>query len=694
MKTALFLFAWIGTVAAQTPFTYESDAELVSAAQWGGDGAVDDVVVLDRATGVLRLGRWNGMSLEWEIAPGGVAAAEFMSVGNLGADPGQPMSVATGSAAWNRMEAFSPNTGERWSISGEHPLPTAMVALPLPSPGDTALDDFMIATVDDGISAYRNNGVFSAASAIGTASAGKLTSGNRVNSFSGPAAVFKADGTALEIRRWDGAALVTDASLTALDPSSRYTAGRFGGSGYHSYVIHIPGETSFVHVAQSGGGGGGGGGASFGPPATWPAGFPVGSTYAVSSQTAGSNDWLLLVSADGGVAQLLDFTISGGPVARQSFTAPPGTSFTAALSQPGGNFILLHGSGGRSSGWQRATFDGNAHTLSASLPMPAIRRSSAVATLFAYSAEPWVDSSAELLSLRRVGDWTVSAMPGSATFLNDLGVPSGLGSPASTPLPGLGAAFNLPSQVRADASLATLGPAINGARTAVVFTPPPGDYRQPEDAEGSPVPLKVTLTAEGRPAESIRFRIDGGAWQSYAPGASPPVLPALSASAMLEAFAELPGGTHSPVASGAYGIGATPPLATAPFVDENNDGIDDRWAEAMGVSSATEDRDGDGADAKAEHDAGTDPNDPNSHPGTLPGDPVLVITGFDPVGRIASLRLHGSPGVVHRVEWSADLGAGTWQPLGSDVMIPGQGFIDLEDHVPAVPRRFYRATCP
>jgi hypothetical protein len=690
MKTAFLLLAWAGALAAQTPFTYESATECMSAAQLDPNPSVDDVVVLDRATGVLRLGRWTGTTLEWEVAPGGVAPAEFMSVGNLAADPGQPMSVAVGSAAWNRVEVFTPATNERRSISGEHPLPTAMVALPLPSAGDTALDDFMIAATDEGLAAYRNNGSFTAPSSLGGAAAGKLTSGNRVSTFFGTAAVFKADGTALEIRRWDGAVLMTDATLTGLDADSRHTAGRFGGSGYSSYIVHVPGENSFLHVAQQSGGGG----APFDTPATWPADFPIGSAYALSSQIFTSNDWLLLVSVDGATAQLLDFTLGGGPVLRQAFTAPPGTSFTAALSQPGGNFILLNGSGGRSSGWQRAGFDGNAHTLSASLPMPAIRRTSAVATLFAYSAEPWVDPSAELLSLRRVGDWTVSAMPGSAAFLNDLGVPSGLGSPASTSLPGLGASFNLPSQVRADASLATLGPALNGTRPAVVFAPPPGDYRQPEDAGGLPVPLKVTLTAEGRPADSIRFRIDGGPWQSYAPDAAPPVAPALASSALLEAFAELPGGVHSAVARGQYAIGATSPLATAPFVDENNDGIDDRWAEAMGVSSATEDRDGDGADAKAEHDAGTDPNDPNSHPGTLPGDPVLVITGFDPLGRVASLRLHGRPGILHRVEWSADLGAGSWQPLGSDVMIPGQGFIDLEDHVAASPRRFYRATCP
>ncbi|MEI8312162.1 MAG: hypothetical protein WCH98_15530, partial [Verrucomicrobiota bacterium] len=82
MKTTfLILTILTGALAAQFPFTYESDTECVSAARLGYGYEMDDIVILDRATGILRLGIWDGFDMTWDTAPSGVSDAGFMSVG-------------------------------------------------------------------------------------------------------------------------------------------------------------------------------------------------------------------------------------------------------------------------------------------------------------------------------------------------------------------------------------------------------------------------------------------------------------------------------------------------------------------------------------------------------------------------------------------------------------------------------------
>ncbi len=690
MKTTCIILTLLaGELAARTPFTYESAIECVSAAQLDADPSVDDVVILDRSTGIFRLGFWNGTSMDWQVEPGGVSDAGFMCVGNPSNDPGQAMGIAVGSALWNRTEIFTPATQERSSITGLCPLPSAMVMMSLPSPGDSSLDDFIIASSDIPLTgtllgSYRNNGPATAPSNLSNSPAGILTSGNHVSSPLGPAAVFMADSSSLQIWRWDEPllAFVKDASLPGLDSASRYIAGRFGSSGFHNYITYVAGENSFHAVSQHAVGSE----FPFDTPASWPADLNIGSAYAIPSPLGTSGDWLMLVSLDGSTAELLDFSPEDGPALRESFTAPPGLQFTAAIAQPGGNFILLNGTGGHSTGWQRATYNGSTHDLSASQPLPGIRRSSAVATLFTYSAEPWVNPDAALLSLHRIGSWTTSTMAGGVGFLDDLGVPTGLANPGFASYFDPNGGFAVPSQVRTDVSLATLGTALNSTRIRVSFSPPPGKYKQPVTAANNPAPLAISINADDQASAVIHFRTNNGPWQTY----SATKMPSLAATGSLDAFAEIPNGGHSAVTHGNYIIGPLSPLESAAFVDANGDGIDDNWAKTFGVGGAGDDADGDGRTALQEYQDGTDPNDPNSNSGTEPSAPELVITSFDAISRIATLRLHGSPGHLHNIEWSPSLAPGSWLPLGSDFTMPVAGFIDAQDFVSSEAKRFYR----
>lgn len=101
----------------------------------------------------------------------------------------------------------------------------------------------------------------------------------------------------------------------------------------------------------------------------------------------------------------------------------------------------------------------------------------------------------------------------------------------------------------------------------------------------------------------------------------------------------------------------------------------------------------DGYTNKQEHDAQTDPGDPNSQPDPLPGQPVLLITSVSPSQGKVTLRLYGSTARMHRIEWSLSLTEASWQALGTDFVMPPEGFVDIEDSgIGTDQRRFYRAS--
>ncbi|MEI7955495.1 MAG: hypothetical protein WCJ66_10045, partial [Verrucomicrobiota bacterium] len=215
----------------------------------------------------------------------------------------------------------------------------------------------------------------------------------------------------------------------------------------------------------------------------------------------------------------------------------------------------------------------------------------------------------------------------------------------------------------------------------------------PTTTGGASAPLTIRIQTDEQTSPVIHFRINGGAWQTYSPDAVPPVVPSFTSSGNLEAFADDRfDGSYSPVVQGNYILGSLSALQTAAFVDANGDGIDDNWAKMFGVASAGDDVDGDGRTALQEYLDGTDPNDASSHTSAGAMAPVLVITSFDSVSQIATLRLNGTPGRLHNIEWSSSLAPGSWTPLGSDFTMPSVGFIVVEDSVSSAPRRFYRAT--
>lgn len=665
----LLLFLILTTAAhAQRLETSGTATEFVTSGAFDAAGSLDDIAVLDRATGVFRIGLWNGISMTWSSASSGIETPDFLTAGRL--DPaGTTMSLATGSALAQRLECLTPSTGKTFGIGSIGILPTAAVSLPTTGNLLVASSDIFTSGTTS-ISAYFYNG---STSLIGNLTAGILTMGNPVSQ----GAAFLANGNAFEV--WSPSPVVNRKASLAVAANTRYATGRFGPSGVDSFVLWVPGQTSFQHVAMNAGDIG------FNVPTVVNLGTAIGSLRAISSPSFTSDDWLLAISQDGTTARLYNFTPGSAPTLRQSFTAPVGLGFTTATAQGGGHFLLLNGSGGESSGWQRAAFNGTSHTLSANSPLPAIRPSTASPTVFLFDVEPWVNPSASLLSQRDISDWSTLISAGNVTGLTDFGAPTGLGSPLIRPASGIGMFFALPNQVSNTISIASLGATTAINNPVISFTPPPGVYPVTTDTTTAlPVPLTVTLGSST--ATSIRWRVTGGAWQTY----DAEKAPSFSSTTTLEAFAA--GASNEPagpVTRGTYQFGPLPSILPATPIDANRNGLSDEWEKTCGISDPADDADLDGFTNLQEYTAGTDPLDIHSVPSTVPST-FLELRVISSTKTQLNLRLIGTPMANYRIDGSATLAPGGWTNQVPAFQMPTSGYYDFTVPIAAGGKRFFR----
>ncbi len=604
MNRRLLLVALVAAapvVHSQRIVTVETATELVTPAAFDA-GPNDDLAVLDRASGVLRIGIWDGATLNWTATSASVEGADYLGVGNLELPPGAgAMSIAVGSALKSSLEVYTPATGQRFPLGGLGVLPTTFMVLPL---GGSALDDLLVgssgvAGTNTGLSGLLNNGAFTLPTLADRKVAGQLTAGSRVSQ----GAAFISDGTALEVWAKQGFPnMKRRARFPGLELGTRYAAGHFGAAAPDSFVLWIPGQDKFQHLSILADG------STFGPAATWNLEIAIGTLQVITSNTA--QDWMLAITPEGTTAVLYDFTPGSAPTIRQSFSAPAGTSFSAASVQGSGHFILLNGTGGRTTGWQRAAFDGTRHTLSANTLLPELKPSRSSPTVFLFTTEPWVDPEAALRSTRDLGDWTTAVVAGTASALTDLGAPAGLGSPIDLPVAGVGGYFPLPNQIASAISLASLGGSPSVIEPTITFTPPAGIYPAKRVPTNPSSTLTISLTTSS-PAE-IRWRVNAEAWQSYTIEHPP----ALTDDATLEAYAVDPNGAPlGPITRGRYRFGPPLPLEPAAFVDVNGNGLSDPWEKLHGLSDPSGDPDHDGFTNLQEFKAGTDPRDPLSVPG-------------------------------------------------------------------------------
>lgn len=730
MKTTLLLPAasalFLTAMPASASFTLETPDEFTAQGDFNGDGH-PDLAVLDRGTGLLRvLGSLSGVSFagagQWFTA---LDHADSLSLDKVDATR---YGVAIGSSAENRVVLAVPaadavvdvNFGAR-SFPGSVLLtgPGAMGAVvPLPQAAS-----FFVSTDlnDPPVPRQLSRFAFLSESGPSSTDSGNVSTGRTAGLRRGNTVPWQNRKALGFVVHHPGAAesafvLYTGASdprttateASGLPPDALWVQGDFADpAGSSAFLFYQRDTTTFTPRSAVAGDGGV---PVFSSAAPCDLGAPVHLLMAVEKDGA---DQLLALLDGGRRAVLYSYVMGREPSVRQSWNAPAGETFTQAAPLPGGSFLLLTGTGGRSLGWNRYDPDGNSmrRSMAGKFECGSLRRSHA--TVFYFDQEPFVSSSARLRRLTHQGDWTDigTTTPAQVLALTDGGAAAGLGSPVAyapdqSSLRAITNQFTRTATAgQAPISLATLSNTAGVVPASVGFDPPAGLYPPlkatvpaGQNNPGAPRPYQETFTVRLRNAagSGMVYRLSADeAWQVYRDGIE------LSDNAVIQAK---PAGSTTRIYTAAYTFG-TPAAASGNLTlpateDANGNGLPDAWEAAFAQYDPAADTDGDGQTALQEFRNGTDPRDRFS----VTPPPVVVPTPEFPL----ALQLHTEATAGNtqtlRLTWSTDLWNAqlqssndltTWTPVTHNITIEGTSIVHrtaLPGNVaPAPPpRRYYR----
>jgi hypothetical protein len=644
-----------------------------------------DLLVVDRASGTLRVGLVNGVGITWtEPAPTGAIDATSIAFGSFNYNYSTPKpALAVTAPMLNRVQLMFHANAEPQTASTMGVGPHTLLTL---RGGPEAPDGILL------VSSSLNNPPDPWRIAIQSLTAGGdqitdalLERGNEIdNDLHGFIARTPAAAVTDSFRLHQSGGLAEAwKTIVGITAGSDWATGQFTAtSSQRQYLFWVTGQAGlyvrgFDQLSS--------------PPA-----FDAGITHTLPQgidQLTVLDDTtpprLLIVFAGGTSAGVHDFDGVNSPVLAHSFTPEPGQTFRHALATSGGDFHLFSGAAGSFSSDTARRYrrqpDGS-YLADAPSSMSPLRGGNRRTNLLLYQGEPFVNEEAHIVSALSARDWTSapSGVPGmiqttAETFQSSL---SGLGQGQSISL-GASTQFAshaLPNQIAQDVSVIVYSPSIGMANPAFEYSPPPGRYRN-----GLGVRIVPTSTYG---INQIYYRTStSAAWQSWNPHFSAPI--EVTEDTVLQAYLDRYG-QRTPVITANYTLGSSP-AAPMTGTDANNNGLGDEWEDYFDLHDPNADSDGDGYTNKQEHDAQTDPGDPASHPNPAPGQPYLLITSVSPSTGVVGLRLYGTAGQLHRIEWSPSLESTSWQTLGSDFAMPTEGFIDQQDTGVSDTRRFYRA---
>jgi hypothetical protein len=616
MKRALFsLFCLAAAVSAQEPFVRETAQEFTTECELNGQ-ANPDFAIVDRATGAVRLGFATAPgTYTWVTHLTGITQVSAVAAGGL--QPGGADAISLTSRQWNRVE-FLTATGGR---SASDFISLDITAI---SPGNAGAEVLLMSPVLSATAEIRYLGNFN--QATGQLSSyfelPPLRSGNalRMSYSTGPTRLpsfIDEAAHALRLYSVSGVTITAQGVLNSLPPNARIAEFPLWDTTVAAaphLAVWAPGASTFqVSRITSP--------TAFTALTSVTAPFPLGSVQHVAN--IGPNfqtTILLLIAADGSQAATVTLPINLGPLTtRQTFTPVGGKPFTGAHVLASGAMTLLSGMNGRTDGTRHFTWNGSAHTAGVVGTVPPLSGTKATSNVYTFTGEPWVDPTATFTKSFKTQDWTVTASNNGGVLSvgarSDAGPLTGLGSASSPTVSGATAGhFAMPNQVRPDVSIATFGYDVGVPRETLTFQPPPGAYRALSEPGGPSIGFPISISrGPGRPTNDIVYRVNEGAWTLYDP-AKPPTL---TATGTLEAAGEDASGNIGLTAVGYYEIGNTAPLASAPIIDSNANGLSDAWEKAFNLTNPNADADGDGFTNGQEQAGGSDPRNPADMP-TLP----------------------------------------------------------------------------
>ena len=621
-----------GLRAHAAGWTHETSAELTTAGDFNGDG-VRDVVIVDRASGQLRLGYSAAGTPAWtDPQAGGLTGVTAISAGPLLATNRDALAVAAPPANRVLIHDLSSTSGVPAPAVVHPPSlgPQCVLAIEAGGASNTPHQDLFIGTsANNPASPYeldllRNQGgtnLFPLHTLPSVIS--KLVEANRTPLETGGADLVSAlvHGATDMLRVYAVATgtSVFQFALSGLAPTSHFVCGFLNpATNLATYVTYREGgNTLTAHpVLQP-------------TPTTFALGgsnvFALAYSMAAVHALEGTN-LLAVVQSDRQVVHLYHFTGVAAPTWRQGLAAPAGAAWTGLIPLGTGGFVALTGDPltGVSTSAQRYVLSGGvAAPDGGAQPLPALHAAGGRANVLVFSGEPFVTVAPRRLAALSAPAWSSNQSLGGTVQVykeRDRGPAAGLGARTAQNLgtAPAGATHLLANQPHAAISVLSVDPA-SGADPCLVYADPAGGRY------GSAVRVQLLTIPAGQP---VHYRLDGaGNWQIYSNA-----LP-LSRDATLVFYAYTGATARTELHSETYTFVAPPDdqdtdgdgvpdyvelghgLDPAGGADIDGDGLSDFDELLLGTDPALADSDGDGVSDLVEYRGGSDPRNNASLPG-------------------------------------------------------------------------------